>query len=111
MAVWVLFSSPSLACNYGVRLQDALNRGSQIDSEPQSSSDLPSTDLAQSQEDSAESCQLESRGELDLNLIAVEELASDEVEISAPERISFSIELPDHLITLPGTPPPACILG
>jgi hypothetical protein len=111
MAAVALFGGSAPACSYRVHPSDALGCNSQVASAPESPLDPPTEDLSQGQQDSLESCQIESRGELDANWIVVQQLASSALGMPAIEWYSICVDRPDHLITLPGPPPPAIILG
>lgn len=85
---------------------------SQIESVPEpSSSDRTTTDLEQGPVASLESPEVESRREVQTISLTVGDVASAEPSCLTLEHNFIFIERPDHLISLPGAPPPATYLG
>jgi hypothetical protein len=110
MAVLVALSGSTPASGQEVYGSDALACDAAILQEAELPSQSPSADLAPCQQASLESYRVESSGELDADSVVLSEIASGEVGALAPEFYSIFIDRPDHLITLPGTPPPAGLL-
>lgn len=113
VAAVIVIADSNPASGHGYHAPASLRCAGQFDQNSSPPSDRPVANLNQGQEGSVDSCELESRNDFRTKFLSpsVEDAPAGNPRMSASVAYFIFVERPDHLITLPGTPPPASTLG